>query len=308
MNQNNATGEESYFGQVQKMLAERGEELGTASQNYSIEHGRPDKADNSLEAQAQRANHHLLRIAQADSINRLRQASYKDTISFAQGLIAEAEREIGKLDFEFYLATQPDRRLLDEWYETADQFTEPDRPREKTLRLGGGVLMEKKKTTPENIVLTDEDALAKIMPAFLEMRKHFRWGDAKKLLQVREGGRVVIAGDPENPKVESEKDVEVSLEAVSVTPRQTETTRFAIVNGHSIDLKGAGYDEQHGTATDLPEPGEGKPAGADHAEEPWNLPGAPAYESGDDPFGPLGQRPADPGNEGHTDRLFGSDD
>lgn len=303
------TANESYFDRLQKrVLEQRADELGTASPNYTIEHGRPDKPDNSLEAQAQRANHHLLRIAQADNLNRLRKATYEDVISYAQGLAAEAEREIGKLDFEFYLATQPDRRLLDEWYETAKPFIEPDRPREKTLRLGGGVLTEKTKTVPENIILTDEDALAKIMPAFLEMRQHFRWGDAKKRLAVREGGRVVIAGDPENPKVESEKDVEVSPEVVSVTPRSSEITRFAIVNGHSIDLKGAGYDEQSGTITDVSERGTEPDGETEHADEPRNIPGAPAFEPGDDPFGPLGQKPADARATGDSHRLFGGDD
>lgn len=227
--------------------AQEAEELGTAAEAYTIERGKPDNPDDSLPAQARRANHHLQRIAQADNLRTLRDRGLRETIAYAQGMIAQAERELQDSEHQFLQDTRPDRYLLADWYSTAKQFTEPGRPRSKTLDLGAGQLREHRKTTPARITLINEQAAAEAFPDFVEHRPKLRWGDLQKTLQIAPDGSVIAPTGEVLPR-----------SMVSSLPRHSEDLLEVAVNGHKYDLMGgmnsdSGTDDGPGTEPE-PEP------------------------------------------------------
>lgn len=227
--------------------AQEAEELGTAAEAYTIERGKPEAPDDSLPAQARRANHHLQRIAQADNLRTLRDKGLRETIAYAQGMIAQAERELQDSEHQFLQDTRPDRYLLADWYSTAKQFTEPGRPRAKTLDLGAGQLREHRKTTPARITLINEQAAAEAFPEYVEHRPKLRWGDLQKTLQIAPDGSVIAPTGEVLPR-----------SMVSSLPRHSEDLLEVAVNGHKYDLmggmdSGSGTDDGHCTEPE-PEP------------------------------------------------------
>ena len=215
--------------------AQEAEELGTAAEAYTIERGKPEAPDDSLPAQARRATHHLQRIAQADNLRTLRDKGLRETIAYAQGMIAQAERELQDSEHQFLQDTRPDRYLLADWYSTAKQFTEPGRPRAKTLDLGAGQLREHRKTTPARITLINEQEAAEAFPEYVEHRPKLRWGDLQKTLQIAPDGSVVAPTGEVLPR-----------SMVSSLPRHSEYLLEVAVNGHKYDLMG-GMDSGSGT-------------------------------------------------------------
>lgn len=225
--------------------AQEAEELGTAAEAYTIERGKPETPDDSLPAQARRATHHLQRIAQADKLRTLRDKGLRETIAYAQGMIAQAERELQDSEHQFLQDTRPDRYLLADWYSTAKQFTEPGRPRAKTLDLGAGQLREHRKTTPARITLINEQEAAEAFPEYVEHRPKLRWDDLRKTLQIAPDGSVIAPTGEVLPR-----------SMVSSLPRHSEDLLEVVVNGHKYDLMGgmnsdSGTDDGPGTE---PEP------------------------------------------------------
>jgi len=235
---------------MQIVSEQEAEALGTGEEAYSVERGKPDKPDDSLEAQAHRATHHLQRIAQADNLRTLRDKGLRETIAYAQGMIAQAERELQDSEYQFLQDTRPDRYLLADWYSSARQFNEPGRPRAKTLNLGAGQLREHRKTTPARVVLVNEQAAAEAFPGFVEHRPKLRWGDLRKTLQIAPDGSIIAPTGEVLPR-----------SMVSSLPRHSEDVLEAVVNGHRIDLKGgvdngSGDDGPGSEPKPEPEPGD----------------------------------------------------
>jgi len=232
----------SALDRIMAMVSEQeADTLGTGEEAYTIERGKPGAPDDSLEAQARRATHHLQRIAQADNLRTLRDKGLRETIAYAQGMIAQAERELQDSEYQFLQDTRPDRYLLADWYATARQFNEPSRPRAKTLDLGAGQLREHRKTTPARVTLINEQEAAAAFPEYVEHRPKLRWGDLQKALQIAPDGSVIAPSGEVLPR-----------SMVSSLPRHSEDVLEAVVNGHKIDLKGGtdngsdGADDGHG--------------------------------------------------------------
>ncbi|MEN6549174.1 MAG: hypothetical protein ABFE07_24280 [Armatimonadia bacterium] len=241
----------SALDRIMAMVSEQeADTLGTAEEAYSIERGKPGAPDESLEAQARRATHHLQRISQADNLRTLRDKGLRETIAYAQGMIAQAERELQDSEYQFLQDTRPDRYLLADWYATARQFNEPGRPRAKTFDLGAGQLREHRKTTPARVVLINEQEAAEAFPGHVEYRPKLRWGDLQKTLQIAPDGSVIAPGGVVLPR-----------SMISSLPRHSEDVLEAVVNGHRIDLKGgvdngSGDDGPDSEPKPEPEPGD----------------------------------------------------
>jgi hypothetical protein len=211
---------------MERALKQDAERVGAREEGYNILRGRASNPDDSLEEQARRANHHMMRLMQADTLREQHLAELEQVREFAKGLITEADRLEGQLQWDFFKDTLPDRTLLEQWYLEAPQFNKPGRPRAKSIPVGLGRLRTATKTTPQQLVLANEAALAEKMPGYVKIERSFRWGDAKKMLEVADGKVITPDGEVLEPGV------------VTVLPLHSEQTLLAVVNGHELPLKG----------------------------------------------------------------------
>ncbi len=205
---------------------------------YSILRGKTGEVD-SEEEQGRRAAHHLARIRQAYRLAATRKGALQGLVDEYEAKLADlakVKRDLSQVEADRDKECWIDRVLIANWIAEATQFTEPDEPRNKTLVFGDLALDVRKRTVPEKLAVTDEEAVIRQCPGYVTQTPKLRWGDLKKTLIWTPHGVITEQGE--------------IIEGVTWTARDTVDDSAVLLDGKRIPLRSKRDEEA----------GEGEPA------------------------------------------------
>jgi hypothetical protein len=162
---------------------------------YSILHGSAREADSSEEGQGRRAARHMGRIEQAYRLGKTRIGALRQRAEDLEADLERTRNDLKTAERDRDKDCLVDRLALAAWVATAPQFHKPAEPRNKTMIVGDLSLDVRQKAVPEKLTLTDQEAVMRQCPGFVEQRPHLRWADLKATLTPTPHGVITEQGE-----------------------------------------------------------------------------------------------------------------
>jgi len=163
------------------------------------------------------------RIEQAYRLARTRIGALKQRVEELEADLARTRNDLATAERDRDKDCLVDRLALAAWVATAPQFHIPAEPRNKTMVVGDLALDVRQKAVPEKLTLTDQEAVMRQCPAFVEQRPHLRWADLKATLTPTPHGVITEQGE--------------IIEGVAWTKRETVDDSAVLLEGKRIPLR-----------------------------------------------------------------------